>query len=185
MLIYAQNAEPSSTPGHATVSNDIAKDTTMPVGCEPNDPLNPQYWRKWKKVGTNAMTASVAFISGFGSSIDSPVIPQAAESFHVSQGSRITSHCSLPPRFRRRSTIRRTPLRDLRQEPDISRHAGTTLLLDPRVSFESQLRRPAGFPIPCWLFRLDGVYNCLVMTSITRCVGRSSPDLELWLCSGP
>ena len=31
------------------------------------------------------MTASVAFIAGFGSSIDAPVIPQAAKEFHVSE----------------------------------------------------------------------------------------------------
>jgi MFS family permease len=39
----------------------------------------------WKKIGTNAMTAAVAFIAGFGSSIDAPVIPQAAKEFHVSE----------------------------------------------------------------------------------------------------
>jgi len=31
------------------------------------------------------MTASVAFVAGFGSSIDAPVIPQAAKEFHVSE----------------------------------------------------------------------------------------------------
>jgi MFS family permease len=39
----------------------------------------------WKKITTNAMTAAVAFVAGFGSSIDAPVIPQAAKEFHVSE----------------------------------------------------------------------------------------------------
>ncbi|KAK3670408.1 hypothetical protein LTR78_009648 [Recurvomyces mirabilis] len=51
----------------------------------PHDSLNPQNWPTWKKVSTNSMTAAVAFISGFASSIESPVIPQAAREFHVSE----------------------------------------------------------------------------------------------------
>lgn len=50
-----------------------------------DDPLNPQNWPMSKKIATNAMTAGVAFIAGFGSSIDSPVIPQAAVEMHVSE----------------------------------------------------------------------------------------------------
>lgn len=52
---------------------------------DPEDALNPQNWPLSRKLLANGMTVSVAFIAGFGSSIASPVIPQAAAEFHVSK----------------------------------------------------------------------------------------------------
>ncbi|KAJ9606827.1 hypothetical protein H2200_008837 [Cladophialophora chaetospira] len=50
----------------------------------PNDPENPQNWHGWKKAGVMGIISLVAFIVGFGSSIDSAILPQAARRFGVS-----------------------------------------------------------------------------------------------------
>nr|OQO15534.1 hypothetical protein B0A51_17307 [Rachicladosporium sp. CCFEE 5018]OQO16385.1 hypothetical protein B0A51_16037 [Rachicladosporium sp. CCFEE 5018] len=51
----------------------------------PHDPHYPMDWPLWKKFLTNGLTACVASTAGFGSSIASPVIPQASAEFHVSE----------------------------------------------------------------------------------------------------
>ncbi len=51
----------------------------------PDDPENPQNWSVWKKTGVMGILSLLAFIVGFGSSIDSAALPQASRHFHVSQ----------------------------------------------------------------------------------------------------
>ncbi|KAK5169404.1 uncharacterized protein LTR77_005379 [Saxophila tyrrhenica] len=74
---------------HTTVSKELdntSEDKSFQVGFgDPNDPIDPQNWPSWMKFGTNIMTASVACIAGFASSIDSPLISQAAAEFRVSE----------------------------------------------------------------------------------------------------
>jgi MFS family permease len=85
-----RNVLQADLPGQTQSIDDAANDGTKADNFlvqfdGVDDPLNPQNWPTWKKVLTNCMTATVAFTSGFASSIESPVIPQAAKDFHVSE----------------------------------------------------------------------------------------------------
>ena len=49
-----------------------------------SDPLNPLNWSTSKKMQCMSIISLIAFLVGFGSSIDAPVIPQAKAHFGVS-----------------------------------------------------------------------------------------------------
>lgn len=50
----------------------------------PDDQDNPQNWPASKKAIVTIFLSAIGFVVGFGSSIDTPVIPQASEHFHIS-----------------------------------------------------------------------------------------------------
>ena len=50
-----------------------------------NDPMNPHTWSNAKRIYITFMVASIGFVVGVASSIDSEAIPQASAEFHVSE----------------------------------------------------------------------------------------------------
>jgi len=50
-----------------------------------NDPMNPHTWSNLKRIWITFMVASIGFVVGVASSIDSMAIPQASQEFHVSE----------------------------------------------------------------------------------------------------
>lgn len=50
-----------------------------------SDPMDPHNWSLARKILATAVVSAIAFIVGFASSIDSGAVPQAAETFGVSQ----------------------------------------------------------------------------------------------------
>ncbi|KAF2170624.1 hypothetical protein M409DRAFT_64294 [Zasmidium cellare ATCC 36951] len=62
----------------------VNADTLLVSFDGPDDQQNPQNWPASKKAIVTAFLSAIGFVVGFGSSIDTPVIPQASEHFHVS-----------------------------------------------------------------------------------------------------
>lgn len=69
-------------------TEDEGGDTTKQVfvvGYQgPDDPMDPHNWSTWTRVGCTAIIALIGGIVGFASSIDSSVLRNASEEFHVS-----------------------------------------------------------------------------------------------------
>lgn len=62
------------------------RETVFVVGYEgSNDHMNPHNWSMWRRGFCTIMIASIGFIVGFASSIDSAALTQAAEDFGVSE----------------------------------------------------------------------------------------------------
>lgn len=111
------NSSRGVSPGHPEEKDQV--DSPIIVTFDgPDDPLNPQNWPTWKKMIRNIMTASVAFIAGFGSSIDAPVISQAAKEFRVSEDTQslatvvflVGFGCGAPPSGPLSETFGRNPI---------------------------------------------------------------------------
>ena len=62
------------------------KETVFVVGYESeNDPLNPHKWSLTTRVSATILIASIGFVVGFASSVDSAALVQASEEFGVSE----------------------------------------------------------------------------------------------------
>jgi len=57
-----------------------------------NDPMNPHNWRVGIRVFSTVIIASIGFVVGVASAIDSSALPHAAAEFHVNEGVRITRY---------------------------------------------------------------------------------------------
>ncbi|KAE9377322.1 MFS general substrate transporter [Stipitochalara longipes BDJ] len=82
-LIHDVEIKPSTTP--AEMKNEETQTSHIIVSFENGtDPVNPLNWSTGKKIQVMSIISLVAFLVGFGSSIDAPVIPQAKDHFGVS-----------------------------------------------------------------------------------------------------
>ncbi|KAI6708925.1 hypothetical protein JHW43_008532 [Diplocarpon mali] len=70
----------------ADVHGKAGREKVFVVGYESEkDPMNPHNWSYGKRIGCTILIASIGFIVGFASSVDSAALTQAAEDFGVSE----------------------------------------------------------------------------------------------------
>ncbi|PBP20317.1 MFS general substrate transporter, partial [Diplocarpon rosae] len=70
----------------ANASEEDGREKVFVVGYESaKDPMNPHNWSYAKRIGSTILIASIGFIVGFASSVDSAALTQAAEDFGVSE----------------------------------------------------------------------------------------------------
>lgn len=70
----------------ANADEKTTREKVFVVGYESDsDPMNPHNWSYGKRISSTVLIASIGFIVGFASSVDSAALPQAAEDFGAAE----------------------------------------------------------------------------------------------------